>query len=342
VARGSESLDTPSVPSRGYWKVDTPSEYAPTGAYVYNNSPANKGGIVPSGGMVIDGYAVPAGTVVAQFRDFSATDFSAQGQGGSYVFRGCRFRCDSVGQSSHFNDYTATYTNRLLYCDMGGVEPASLSTWQMSFWKTIGGQNHVMHRCYCSAQYVTFQMNANNTVCIENYITDLTWYYGETAPPGQGGEPLHMSSVGAAGGVTGLRVLRNRITCPSPDPLGNVFTQGAPLTFGNDVATPWSDVWVKDNYLSGMGFVIRLFGEEPGQNNLQVTGNKITTRYFTNGGASGVAQTGDFPVVWGSSGNVKSGNVWADDYGTGGNGSTPTNARQYPSGNGPRVGAEAF
>jgi len=342
VPRGSENIQVISLPSRGYWKMDEPTEWAPSTTYVYNNNPTNRGGVVPAGGMTIDGYFVPAGTIVAQFRDFSAGDFSAQGQGGSYVFRGCRFRSSAIGQSSQFNDYTATYTNRLLFCDMGGKEPAALETWQMSFWKMIGGTDHVMYRNYCSAQYVTFQMNSNNSQCIENYITDLTWYYGETAPPGQGGEPLHMSSVGAQGGVTGLRVLRNRLTCPSPDPLGNVFTQGAALTFGNDINVPWSDVWIKDNYLSGMGFVIRLFGEVAGQNNLQVTGNKVTTRWFTNGGASGVAQLGDFPVVWGSNGNVKANNLWADDYGNGGNGNTPTSSRQYPAGNGPRVGTEAF
>jgi len=342
VPRGEEVIQTMVLPSRGYWKMDEPTEYAPTTPYVYNNSPTNRGGIVPAGGMIIDGVAVPAGTVVAQFRDFSAGDFSAQGQGGSYVFRGCRSRSDAIGQSSMFNDYTSTYTNRLLYCDIGGKEPAALESWQMSFWKMIGGQDHIMKRNYCSSQYVTFQMNANNAQCIENFIEKLTWYYGETAPPGQGGEPLHMSSVGAQGGVSGLRVLRNKILCQSPDPLGNVFTQGAALTFGNDINVPWSDVWIKNNYLSGMGFVIRLFGEVAGQNNLQVMNNKVTTKWFTNGGASGVAQLGDQPVVWGSNGNIKSGNVWADDYGSGGNGNTPTSARQYPSGNGPRVGQEAF
>lgn len=342
VPRGQEQLQAVPLPARGYWKMDEPAEYAPNGVYAYNNSPSNRGGVVPVGGLVIDGYAIPAGTTVVQFRDFSAGDFSAQGQGGSYLFRGCRFRSDAIGQSSQFNDFTATYTNRLGFCDMGGKEPASLATWQMSFWKTIGGQNALMYRCYCSSQYVTFQMNVPGAQFLENFVERLTWYYGETAPPGQGGEPLHMSSVGSQGGVSGLRVLRNKILCQSPDPLGNVFTQGAALTFGNDVDVPWSDVWIKDNHLSGMGFVIRLFGEVPGQNNLQVVGNTVSTRWFTNGGASGVAQLGDHPVAWGADGNVKANNVWADDYGAGGDGATPTAERQYPAGDGPRVGTPAF
>lgn len=341
VARGAESLDAPSVPGRGYWLMDTPNEWRPSQTYVYSNSASNKGGTVPVGGLTIDGYSIPAGTEVAQFRDFSAADFSAQGQSGSYLFRGCRFRSDAIGQSSQFNDFTATYTNRLGYCDMGGQEPADLSTWQMSFWKAIGGSDHLVYRTYMSAQYVSLQMNANDFVAEENYITDLTWYYGDTAPPGQG-EPLHMSSVGAQGGVEGLRVRRNKITCPSPDPLGTVFTQGAALTFGNDIETPWNDVQIVDNYLSGMGYVIRLFGEVAGQTNLVVTGNRITSQWFTNGGRDGVAQLGDNPVDWNSGGNVKSDNLWADDYGTGGDGSTPTSSRQYPAGNGPRLGTEAF
>jgi len=322
--------------------MDTPNEWRPSQTYVYNNSPSNKGGTVPGGGLTIDAYSVPAGTQVAQFRDFSASDFSAQGQSGSYLFRGCKFRNTNIGQSSQFNDFTSTYTNRLFFCSMGGSEPPVLANWQTAFWKMIGGQDHLMVRNYCSGQYVTFQMNCDDSQCIENYITDLTFYYGESAPPGQGGEPLHMSSVGAQGGISGLRVLRNRITCPSPDPLGNVFTQGAALTFGNDIDVPWSDIWIKDNYLSGMGYVIRLFGEYPGQNNLEVTGNKVSTKWFTDGGGQGTAQLGDFPVTWGSSGNVKSGNVWADDYGTGGNGNTPPASRQYPNGDGPRVGTTAF
>lgn len=340
VAKGTESLDTVAVPGRGYWLMDTPSEYAPTGTYVYNNNPSNKGGIVPAGGMTIDGYFVPAGTIVCQFRNLSGSDFSAQGQGGSYIFRGCRFRNNQIGQSSQFNDYTATYTNRLFYCDMGSTSAAN-ADWQGSFWKSIGGTDHVMLRNYCSYQYVTFQPNVPNCHFIENYVEKLIYYYGEAGPPGDG--PLHMASLGCEGGGSGFRVLRNKIIPASPDEGGNVFVNGSTMAFENTNGSPYNDCQINDNYLSGFNYVILDMGEVNGSTNITITGNKVTTKYFTNGGVSGVEQAGPTPVPWGSNGNVKSGNVWADDYGSGGTGTgTPLSSRQYPAGNGPRVGTTAF
>jgi len=341
VAKGSENIQTVSLPGRGYWLMDTPSEYAPAGTYVYNNNPSNRGGIVPAGGMTIDGYFVPAGTVVAQFRDFSASDFSAQGQGGSYVFRGCRFRGNSIGQSSQFNDYTATYTNRLLYCDMGSPT-SNISDWQGPFWKSIGGTGHVMLRNYCSNQYVTFQPNVPNCHFIENYVEKLIYFGGEAGPPGNGG-PLHMACIGAEGSGVGLRVMRNKIIPSSPDDAGNVFVNGSTIAFEGTGGGAYDNCQVVDNYLSGFNYVILDFGEDAGSTNIVVTGNKITTTWFTNGGVSGVEQAGPFPPAWGSNGNVKANNTWADDYGTGGTGTgTPLSSRQYPGGNGPRVGTVAF
>jgi hypothetical protein len=341
VAKGSESLDTPSTPGRGYWLMDTPSEWRPTQTYVYNNSPSNKGGTVPAGGMTIDGYSVPAGTEVAQFRNFSATDFSAQGQAGSYVFRGCRFRCNQIGQSSQFNDNTATYTNRLFFCDIGSTSAAN-TDWQGAFWKAIGGTDHVMKRNYCSYQYVTFQPNRPNSHFIENYVEKLIFYYGETGPPGEGGA-LHMAVLGCEGGGTGFRTMRNKVIPASPDDGGNVFVNGATFAFEGTGGGAYDDCQIVDNYLTGINYVILNHGEDAGATNIVVTGNKVTTRWFTNGGVTGVEQAGPFPPAWGSNGNVKSGNVWADDYGTGGNGTgTPLGSRQYPSGNGPRVGTTAF
>lgn len=340
VAKGSESLDTPSLPGRGYWLMDTSTEWAPQTAYTYNNSPSNHGGIVPAGGLTIDGYVIPAGTIVVQFRNFSASDFSAQGQGGSYLFRGCRFRNNAIGQSSQFNDYTATYTNRLHYCDMGSTSAAD-ADWQGSFWKAIGGTDHVMLRNYCSFQYVTFQPNVPNCQFVENFVEKIIYYGGEAGPAGNGG-PLHMASLGCEGGGVGYRIMRNRIVPASPDDGGHVFVNGSVLAFEGTNGSAYSDCQIVDNYLSGCNYVLLNFGEVAGSTNIVVTGNKVTTKYFTNGGASGDEQVGPHPPAWGSSGNVKSGNVWADDYGTGGDGNTPTSSRQYPAGNGPRTGTTAF
>lgn len=343
VAKGSEAMQTASLPqSKGYWSIQNDSSvWAPTGTYVYNNNPSNHGGIVPAGGLTIDGYFVPAGTVVAQFRDFSAGDFSAQGQGGSYLFRGCRFRCNQIGQSSQFNDYTSTYINRLFYCDMGSTS-ANNADWLGSFWKAIGGTGHIMYRNYCSYQYVTFQPNVPNCQFVENYVEKLIFYYGETGLP-DGGGPAHMACLGCEGGGSGFRILRNKIIPASPDEGGNVYTNGSTIAMENTNGQPYTNCQISDNYLSGFNYVILDMGEVTGSTNVTITGNKITTRWFTNGGVSGVEQSGPHPVPWGSNGNVKSGNIWADDYGSGGNGTgTPLSSRQYPSGNGPRVGTTAF
>ena len=342
VVKGFESLGTPVTPTRGYWLINTPSEYAPSGAYVYNNNPSNKGGIVPAGGLTIDGYNVPAGTIVCQFSNLSASDFSAQGQGGSYLFRGCRFRNSAIGQSSQFNDFTATYTNRLFYCDMGSTSAAD-AAWQGSFWKSIGGSGHVMLRNYCSYEYVTFQPNVPNCQFIENYVEKLIYYGGEAGPPGQPGVPLHMACLGCEGGGIGFRILRNKIIPASPDDGGHVFVNGAALAFEGTNGGNYKDCQVSDNYLSGFNYVFLDFGEIAGSTNIIITGNKVTTRWFTNGAVTGVEQAGPNPPTWGTNGNVKSGNVWADDYGTGGNGTgTPLASRQYPTGNGPRTGMTAF
>lgn len=340
VPKGTESLDTPATPSRGYWVIDTPSEWRPAQTYVYDNNPANKGGTVPVGGLTIDGISVPAGTEVAQFRNFSASDFSAQGMAGSCVFRGCRFRNNAISQASQFNDFTSTYTNRLLYCDQGSTT-SLIADWQGSFWKSIGGTGPIMKRCYTSFQYVTFQPNVPNAQFIENYCRDLIFYGGNTGPPGNGG-PLHMACLGCEGGGTGYRFMRNNIVPASPDLEGNVFANGSTIAMEGTNGSAYNDCQVVDNYLSGFNYVLLNFGEVTGSTNIVVTGNKVTTRYFTNGGLSGAEQVGPFPPAWGSSGNVKSGNIWADDYGTGGDGNTPTSSRQYPNGDGPRAGTTAF
>ena len=89
-----------------------------------------------------------------------------------------------------------------------------------------------------------------------------------------------------------------------------------------------------DNYVGGTGWCIYAGGANA--HNVTLTGNTFTTRWWTNAGGFGAIA--DTPV-WGSNGNIQSGNVWADDYGTGGNGCTAIGDRQYPSGDGPRVGA---
>jgi hypothetical protein len=146
--------------------------------------------------------------------------------------------------------------------------------------------------------------------------------------------------------------LRNKILVPSPD--GSVAPSvGAPnrttpqtdcIALFQSLAGPYpgdgtTGIQVRDNYLGGSGYVIYGGGSEPGCRNVKITGNKITTRWWTNGGNFGPFA---YDPGFGTNGNEKANNTWADDYGSGGNGINPTSARQYPLGNGPRQGELAF
>jgi len=291
--------------------------------------------------MAIDGYAVPGGTQVCQFSNLSLGGFSAQGQGGQYLFRGCRFRSNQIDDTSCFNDFTSTYTNALHYCDMGGLS-ANNADADASFWKMIGGTNHRVYRCYMTYQKVALQPNAPNFECTENYIDKITFFWGLPGPP-SGGGPNHTAGIGCEGGVSGYRFLRNRLFIPSPDDGGNVIANGATLAMEGTNGGTYHDCQVIDNYMAGANYAFLAFGEQPGQTNIVVTGNTFTTTWWTDGGITGILQAGPSPVPWGTNGNVKSNNTYADDYGTGGTGTgTPLSSRQFPTGNGPRKGTLAF
>ena len=103
VPRGSESLSTLSAGQLSErlstWPTDGRPSWIPGTTYVYNNNPTNYGGLVPAGGMNIDGYNVPAGTWVVQFRNFanggliiSGDNSGTSGAWPGVLFRGCRMR----------------------------------------------------------------------------------------------------------------------------------------------------------------------------------------------------------------------------------------------------------
>lgn len=368
VSNGGESLQTPTVPSRGYWRIDTPDEFSLSTPYVYNDDPSNHGGVVPAGGMMIDGYMVAAGTRVIQFRDFSGSDFYVNGQGGGFLFRGCRFRDTTTGESSTFNDNNAlaSWKNALHYCDMGC--PTKEGGNNGPFWKMIGGSGHRVYRTYVSNGQCGFQPNVPNCEITETMIANVVYYYGEKGVSGNGPDSttLHLNGISVEGGAQNLLIQRCWITIPSPDgAIGSngssagqpgYGTQPGQVGYGSGTnpgrLTPQTDciaifaitgsnnnVTIRDNYMGGSGYVLYAGNADGNASNIAVTGNKITTKWWTNGGNFGPIT--DVPA-WGSSGNLSSGNVWADDYGTGGNGSTALASRQYPSGNGPRAGQAVF
>lgn len=336
VAQGSETLNTPALPEQGYWRINEPETYSPAGTYVYNNDPSNHGGTVPAGGLTIDGYAVAAGTRVAQFQDFSASNFYLNGMSDIVLFRGCRFRRaqDATGA---FNDNNSTWTGSIHYCDFGstGTSDALVNECCLKF---IGGQNHRVLRSNFSRSVTYVQPNVNGCVIVENYMDDGVYYYGAAGPPGGGG-PYHLNGISCEGGVSNLTIARNHILWPSPDPLGRVIGQTDCIAlFGTNGGT-YSNVLCDSNLLGGAGYCAYGGGEVAGATNVVWSNNSITTRWWTDGGAFGEMAS---PPPFGTAGNVSSNNTYLDDYGTGGDGNTPTASRQYPAGNGPRVGATAF
>ena len=119
VAKGSETLTaltTTQLAERitTYPGFGLPS-WIPSANYVYNNSTGNHGGVVPAGGMLIDGYSVPAGTWVAQFYDCSAAAMIIMGDvAGSasawpgVLFRGCRMRNNWSAPGAYNRNGTTT------------------------------------------------------------------------------------------------------------------------------------------------------------------------------------------------------------------------------------------
>ena len=293
------------------WLLPTPC--------VHNNDPSNKGGVVPTGGLMIDGFMVPAGTYVVQFLDFSDQQVIVEGTlGGQYgtfagiMFRGCRWRC----ASSYVGMVNENGTNPggkiwFHYCDMGGVGSQTADYCEIPI--KINNTPSQVYRChlsYCTtaAQCVGFP----GTNIIENYIERLTTF--NTNGP-------HINGISINGGDTCYRVERNRIVAQSTEDNGSgkIVDQTDCIAFFQDFGSyPGSGTnddgtvgyRVINNYLGGTGYCLYAGAGTIGTvNNMQVIGNKITTVSFPNGGTFGPLAA---EPNWGSNGNVKSNNTWAD------------------------------
>lgn len=375
VAKGSETLAN-KTPGGSYWRFDNPDEFAPTGTYVYNNNTTNHGGVVPAGGMTIDGYSVPAGTRVVQFYNFTSGDFYAQGTSLKVLFRGCRFRwavgCDGTGL---FNDNGATASQQIMvhFCDIGLNTKDPTSGEGLMHLKFLGGANHRVLRNYMTNGSTFLQPGVSGTEIIENWIDEAIYTYGELGPSGAG-DFLHLNGCSSEGGLQVLHILRNHILYPSPDgSTGGGLTAAGQTGYGTQPGqtgygsgsapgrkvpqtdcialftsngTQWlsTDVQVRDNLIGGAGYCLYAESSAGQQTNLKITGNKVSTKWWTNGGQEGgpVSWGNGSPIVNGVNGCELSNNTWYDDYGTGGDGTTATADRQYPYGNGPRVGTTAI
>lgn len=351
-ARGAEALVTVPLPGRGYFRLDSGEEegFLSDTAFVGSdtdlanlNNPANKGGRL-SAATMIDGFLVPAGTYVVQFLVLDGI-YCQSFASGDYLFRGCRFRNSEDTFNTAYS--AAGFHIYLHYCDFFGDGPEDTQDGG-GFLHILGGSNHRVFRCAFQYVQTAIQPNVNGMLIQENFIDKICYYFGDGGKDGNPATPdnYHLNGVSCEGGLSSLRVIRNRIFLPSPDGStppsydapNRVVGQTDCVALFQTLGGPYpgdaeTGIQVTDNFIGGGGYCIYAGGA--GSSNIKITGNKITTRWWTNGAAYGPIT--DQPA-WGSNGNVKSNNTWADDYGTGGNGINPTSARQYPAGNGPRTG----
>lgn len=317
---GRVATDLVKVDPNG-WRISTwpgwgKPPWIPNRPYVYNNSPSNHGGIVPAGGMTIDGYRVPAGAWVSQFHDYTDSLYAEGDAGGEappwpgMVFRGCRMRFPMDG-TGFVNDWASgnpmSSIGRgwwFLYCNAGGPSPNSSGDTAVVF-KPYNPT--VFLRNYISWTATGIQPNLRGPVdIVENYIERLTMFQPS----------YHLNGIEFNGDTSGaFRVLRNYVVGQTPDDAGHTVDQTTCVGFGLDTFTyPGGGTnldgsrgyFIRNNYVGGTGYCFYAAGNRG--SGLTFTGNKVTTRWWPNGGYYGAIT--DAPI-WGHNANVQSGNTWA-------------------------------
>lgn len=359
VPKGSETLTTLN-PTQLSERVSTyPGWGRPSwisgGDYVYNNSPSNHGGVVPTGGLIIDGYFVPAGTWVAQFYDCSASvviiEGDAAGGGAAWpgvMFRGCRMRANwaAPGFANHNNirNNGITWIN---YCDAGGLDVLA-STVCVSIFESQsvgnGTDRQYLIRNYLSIATTLALGRCTGDAFIENFCEKVVSFTGD--------ETYHLNGLGNQGDELATLWLRNNMNLsPQPDgassnPFYHLQTTGVQM--GALGAYPGTGINIdgsrgyqcRDNYLGGANYTLQLgvdkLNTSADVSNVVFTGNKFSTFYFVNIGFAGIAYKNP---TWGVQGNVWSNNTYADDYGSGIWSYTTANTlRGSPAGNGSNAG----
>jgi hypothetical protein len=312
----------------GTWPSDPRPSWIPTTPYVYNNDPANHGGVVPAGGMLIDGFQVPAGAWVAQFNDFgnSGVIINGDNNGASpsfpgIVFRGNRWR-NTTGAPGNLNFYQNSHTKAwILFNDAGGLGAADAQYNEVPFSTNDGTSDTIFFRNYISYTTTGIQPGNRSSQIIENLVEKITFFYGEAGPPGEGGAK-HLNGISLNGGQSNVLVLRNKSLLQSPDDAGRTVQQTDALAFFQDAgAFPGTGTnldgsvgyLVKDNYFGGGGYTIYA-GLNPGKasssvQHMVLSGNKVTTQWWPNGGSFGVLSA---EPAWGSFGNSCTNTTWAD------------------------------
>ena len=349
---GGASGPLTAVPFTGtysYMRIDGSSEFgdggictnwagAPTSseaspAYVYNNNPSNLGGIVPSGGMTIDGFFVPANSYVFQFMDISWGGADILNGAPALVFRGCRAR-GGAGATGFWTLSDSGYAEGLwfLYCDSGGLSGADLST---NCIKATYSGGVTLYRCYLSATTTAFQpiTSTGQIDFLECFIEELAYQnYGD------GESQTHLNGVTLNGNQTNCRVLRNNIVIGQTDLNGHVIQDTDCISFFQDVVDDVTPNYpgtgtnpdgtvgyqVIGNYMGGTGYCLYLPDQQT-VSNFYVVNNLITASIWpvgsteddALGGGGGwegpVTDEPTWDAVTGSQvGNHQANNLWAD------------------------------
>jgi len=304
---------------------DARPSWIPGTAYSYNNDPSNHGGVVPAGGMTVDGFLVPAGTWVSQFNDFGNSSVyvtgSSNGNFPGIMFRGCRWRGPARAPGAINVAIGSSTTIWVLFADAGGMGPADSQYNEVPFSINDDSSNSIFYRNYISYTTTGILANTKSAQLIENYIEKITYYYNGAPPPGES-TGKHLNGISFNGGQANALVLRNKVLVQSPDEAGRSIQQTDAIAFFQDFGSyPGTGTNLdgsmgyqfKDNYLGGGGYTVYA-GMNAGKaatsvQRMLLTGNLITTQWWPRGGYYGPLAA---EPVWGSYGNLKSNNKFAE------------------------------
>jgi len=310
------AIPTPSG-SPGIWRIDSDLGFnqpdywgTTTQAYAYSNSPANLGGIIPAGGMMIDGYFYAAGTYVFQFMDLSAGGFVfadwSTALGGpappiSVMFRGCRFREADSGGQGYFGPIDATlnnygYTGNLAFhfCEFGGKGPSDVTADACVCPFSVGSVANLRFlRCYFSYFGTATHPNIFQPGGASGYNDTFECFFEKVCEYPNVYPGAHLNGISFNGGNPNALVLRNSLVLVTPDEDGNAiidtdcisfFQDGSPQQPypGNGTNSDGSiGYYVNGNYVGGTGWCF-YFGQNAGTadntlNNMHAYGNWVTT-----------------------------------------------------------------
>lgn len=249
-----------------------------------------------------DGVTYPAGTWLVEGIFFSGgyvTIASLPASVPHMLFRGCKFR--RTGTQALQVSTTCSTDVTASYCEIGSTSNTQRLQFCVRF---LGSGRQTLHRSWC--QWWDNSLNGNGNVdIIENIVVDCVYYAGAHVDAWLCNTPA--SSKGP------VRILRNRLEVD--------YSQTGCVANYQDSAGLYDSWEVRDNIVAGAGFGFYCgITSDQGAgavmpSNCAYTGNKVSTKFYPNGGYYGVKTSDVHPTLgsmWGQNGNVWSGNTWAD------------------------------